>query len=146
MRKIILAASIGVVLLQTACATAPDRVEANYVSPIEYSNFSCEQIREELVRVSDHVRVVTGQQNKDHTRDAVAMTVGLVVFWPALFFMSGKGHQDELADLKGQYDALDRAAIGKSCSVVQEMHPGAPAPASNTLPTSPAQSAVASRF
>src|ERR1700676_1515396 len=105
MRKLILTASIGAVLLQTACATAPDRIQANYVSPIQYSNLSCDQIREELVRVSDHVRIVTGQQNKDHTRDTVAMTVGLVVFWPALFFMSGKGHQEELADLKGQYDA-----------------------------------------
>ena len=146
MRKITLAASIGAVLLQTACATAPDRVQANYISPIEYSNLSCDQIRSELVRVSDHVRIVSGEQNQDHTRDAVAMTVGLAVFWPALFFMSGKGHQEELADLKGEYDALDHAAVERNCSVVQELHPGSAAPASNTLPSAPPQTAIAARF
>jgi hypothetical protein len=146
MRKIVLTASLGAVLLQAACATAPDKVEASYVSPIQYSNLSCDQVKVELVRVADRVRVVAGEQNKDHTRDAVAMTVGLVVFWPALFFMSGRGHQDELADLKGQYDALDRAASQGDCSVVQEMHPGTAAPASNTYRTSQQQSVITTRF
>jgi hypothetical protein len=146
MRKLILAVSCGAVLLQTACATAPDRVQASYVSPFQYSNLSCDQVREELMRVSDRVRVVTGQQNQDHTRDAVAMTVGLVVFWPALFFMSGKAHQEELASLKGQYDALDHAAIEKSCSVVQEMHPGSPAPTASAVPQAGPQGGIATRF
>jgi hypothetical protein len=74
--------------------------------------------------VSDHVRIVSGQQARDHTRDAVAMTVGIVVFWPALFFMSGKGHQEELAELKGRYDAIDHAAIQKNCPVADEIRQG----------------------
>jgi hypothetical protein len=122
MRKFISTALAGAVLCQAACASAPDRVEASYVSPVEYSNLSCDQIRQELVDVSDHVRLVTGQQAHDHTRDAVAMTVGLVIFWPALFFMTGRGHQAELADLKGRYDALDHAAIQKNCPVAAEIH------------------------
>jgi hypothetical protein len=146
MRKIMLAACIGATLFQAACATAPDRVQASYVSPMEYSNHSCDQIREELVRVSDRVRMVAGQQSQDHTRDAVAMTVGLVIFWPALFFMSGKGHQEELADLKGRYDALDRAALDNNCSVSQEMHPGAAAPASNTQPAPYLRGGETTRF
>jgi hypothetical protein len=121
-RKLIAIALLGSML--TACATTPDAVQANYVSPIEYANLSCDQIREELIDVSDHVRMVSGQQAKDHTRDAVAMTVGLVVFWPALFFMSGKGHQDELAELKGRYDALDHAAIQRNCAVADEIKQG----------------------
>ncbi len=123
MRKYISGAAIVAVLAasMTACATAPSSVQAAYVSPIEYSDLSCDQIRRELVSVSDHVRMVTGEQAKDHTRDAVAMTVGIVVFWPALFFMSGKSHQGELAELKGEYDALDQAAIRKNCPVAQEL-------------------------
>ena len=58
------------------------------------------------------------------TTDAVALTVGLVVFWPALFLMIGGDKRAELSDLKGQYDALDRAATEKNCAVAGELHSG----------------------
>jgi hypothetical protein len=124
MRKLISAALVGAVLATTlsACATAPDAVSPSYVSPVEYSSLSCDQIRQELVGVSDRVRTLSGQQAKDHTRDAVVMTVGIVVFWPALFLLSGHGHQEELASLKGQYEALDHAAIQRNCSVAAEIN------------------------
>ena len=107
--------------LLSACASAPDHIAPSYVSPLEYSNLDCDQLRAELIRVSDHVREVAGVQAKDHTRDQIAMGVGLVVFWPALFFLSGGGHKDELARLKGEYDALDQAAIEKKCAVADEI-------------------------
>jgi len=119
MKKTLAVAALAATL--SACATTPGGVEASYVSPVEYSNLSCDQIRQELLEVSDHVRQVSGEQQRDHTRDAVAMTVGIVVFWPALFFLSGKGHQSELAELKGKYDALDQAAIQKNCPVAGEI-------------------------
>ncbi|HZZ86883.1 MAG TPA: hypothetical protein VFE13_00985 [Caulobacteraceae bacterium] len=121
MRKLILSALLGATLLNAACATAPDKVQASYVSPVEYANLDCDQIRAELFKVSDRVRVVTGQQAAKHTRDTVALTVGLVVFWPALFFMIGGDKKEELAELKGEYDALDRAATAKNCPVAQEI-------------------------
>jgi hypothetical protein len=122
MRKFVSAALMGAMLCNAACATAPDKIQANYVSPVEYSNLDCDQIRAELFKVADQVRVVTGQQSRKHTRDAVALTVGLVVFWPALFFMIGGDKHEELAELKGEYDALDRAATAKNCAVAQELH------------------------
>jgi hypothetical protein len=122
MKKLISVVLVGATL--SACATAPSNVQPAYVSSIEYSNLNCDQIRAELMEVSDHVRTVTGQQAKDHTRDAVAMTVGIVIFWPALFFLSGRGHQEELAELKGRYDALDQAAIQKNCPVADEIREG----------------------
>jgi hypothetical protein len=125
MRKIITGALVGALLSTAACATAPENVEASYVSPVEFSNLSCDQIRAELMRVADRVRVVSGQQQRKRTTDAVALTVGLVVFWPALFLMVGGDKRAELADLKGQYDALDRAASERNCSVAGELHAGA---------------------
>ena len=122
MRTFIAVALVGATL--SACATAPDSVQASYVSPIEYSNLSCDQIRQELIEVSDHVQMVSGQQAKDHTRDAVVTGVAIVVFWPAAFLLSGKGHQEELASLKGRYEALDHAAIQKNCSVADEIRAG----------------------
>ncbi|HIF25512.1 MAG TPA: hypothetical protein EYQ41_05000 [Micavibrio sp.] len=47
--------------------------------------------------------------------------VCLVLFWPALFFMMGDDQEEELASLKGQYDALEQAAIQKDCDVADEI-------------------------
>ena len=53
--------------------------------------------------------------------DAVALGVGLVIFWPALFFMIGGDKSQELGRLKGEYDALEQAAILKKCDVATEL-------------------------
>src|SRR5579871_5718648 len=98
--------SVCVAAMLASCATAPDKVSATYVSPLEYSSYDCDQLRGELTRVAAHVREVSGVQRNAANRDAVAMGVGLVVFWPALFFLMGGNKKDELARLKGEYDAL----------------------------------------
>ena len=105
----------------SACASSPDKISPSYVSPLEYSNLDCDQVRSELLRVSDHVREVSGVQARAHTRDQVAMGVGLVVFWPALFFLMEGDKKEELGRLKGQYDALDDAAIRNKCPVAYEI-------------------------
>ena len=103
------------------CSTAPDKISAAYVSPLQYSPYDCEQIGMELQRVNRRVIEVSGAQQKDADKDAVAMGVGLVLFWPALFFLAGDDHSDELARLKGEYDALESAAIQKKCSIAEQL-------------------------
>lgn len=100
----------------TACATSPDKISASYVSPLQYQSYDCGQIRGELVRISQRVDEVTGQQRKQASNDALAMGVGLVLFWPALFFLAGgNDKKEELGRLKGEYDALQTAAVQKQC-------------------------------
>ncbi len=50
-----------------------------------------------MLRVSSKVREVSGVQQSDHTRDEVAMGVGLIVFWPALFFLASGDQKAELS-------------------------------------------------
>jgi hypothetical protein len=46
----------------------------------------------------------------------------LILFWPALFFLaSGDDKKAELAHLKGEYEALEHAAIQKNCAVADEL-------------------------
>ncbi|MFZ4165689.1 hypothetical protein [Brevundimonas sp. NPDC058933] len=100
-----------------ACATAPDKISASYVSPLQYQAYDCGQIRTELVRISQRVDEVTGQQRKQANNDAIAMGVGLVLFWPALFFLAGgNDKKEELGRLKGEYDALQQTAVTKRCN------------------------------
>ena len=99
----------------TACATEPDKISASYVSPLQYQGYTCNQIDQELTRVTNKVSEVTGQQKKEAEKDAAAMAVGLIIFWPALFFLIGEDKKEELARLKGEYQALQDIAKHKEC-------------------------------
>lgn len=114
--------AVSTALSLAACATAPDKIGATYVSSIQYSGYDCDQIRMEMVHLSSKVAEVSGAQKHQATNDAVAMGVGLVLFWPALFFLAGgNDRKAELGNLKGQYDALTEAAIQKKCPVADEL-------------------------
>lgn len=103
------------------CAKSADKVAASYVSPLTYNQYDCSQINMEAQRVSSRAQELTGAQNNKATGDAVATTVSLIVFWPALFFIGGDDHTTaELARLKGEMEAIERASIEKKCGIVFE--------------------------
>lgn len=117
-----LAITLATTLCLAACATSPDKIQATYVSPIQYGGYDCDQLRMELERVSNRVREVAGAQKKQANNDKLAMGVGLVIFWPALFFLAGgSDRKEELAGLKGNYDALTQAAIQRKCSYASDL-------------------------
>ena len=103
--------------LVAGCSRSPDEISAVYVAPLEYRSYDCDQIEREMQRVSRQAREVTGHQRDEAEGDAVAMGVGLFVFWPALFFLAGEDKEDELAQLKGEMEALEAAAIEKDCEM-----------------------------
>ena len=68
-------------------------------------------------RAGRRVHEVAAIQDSEASGDAVAMGVGLVLFWPALFFLADGGDRaGELARLKGESEALEQAAVGKNCT------------------------------
>ncbi len=153
MKNVAIAAIICGIL--AGCADAPNKIQPNYVSPMQYSNLDCEQVRSEMMRVSSQVRVLVGQQQKKHKNDQVAMGVGLIVAWPALFFLIGGDKKEQLAEMKGEYEALETVGTQKKCAVIEEakvgaaaqtaaapMSPGAPTAA--PAPTPPASGAPGS--
>jgi hypothetical protein len=117
MKKMILV-GLGLAVTLGACAQSPDRISASYVSPTMYSNFTCQQLAEEAQRVSNEVGIATGAQKDKATRDAVAVGVATVIFWPALFFVGGdQGNAANLSNLKGQMQAIEQANIQKRCGI-----------------------------
>ncbi len=117
--------TISALLLSTfvlaGCASHSDNISAQYVSPLQYQDYSCKQVRMEMQRVSRQVNEIAGTQDKQADKDAVAMGVGLVLFWPALFFLIGDDKKEELGRLKGEYEALEETAIQKECDVAAEI-------------------------
>jgi hypothetical protein len=85
---------------------------------MQYENYNCRQLAEEAQRVSHHAAAAAGAQDSQASKDAVATTVGAIVFWPALFLIGGdKQNAAELARLKGEMDAIEQASIRKRCGI-----------------------------
>ena len=99
-----------------ACAKGPDSIDAKYVSPQQYQNWSCDQLAEEKIRLVKEVDRVGGLQRENANADVAMMTVGLIIFWPALIGLAAThDRKDELGRLKGEYDAVDSSLKGKAC-------------------------------
>lgn len=92
------------------CATKSDNISAAYVSPIKYQNYNCDQINQEMIRIGHRVAEISSKQDAAAASDALAM----VFFWPAALMT--EDHKAELSELKGEYDALESAAIQNQCT------------------------------
>jgi hypothetical protein len=100
------------------CATSSDKITASYVSPMQYETWNCRQLAEEAQRISSRAAAAAGAQDSQVTKDAVATTVGVIVFWPALFLIGGdKQNAAELARLKGEMEAIEQTSIRKNCGI-----------------------------
>lgn len=117
MKKIV-AAALCAALTASACASSPDNVRAQYVSPLQYQSLTCEQIEAELRGISSRVAELTGQQRRRASQDAWAVG-GALIFWPALFFLMRGDKAEELGRMKGEYDALVAAGQAKQCAATR---------------------------
>ena len=101
------------VSLATGCATASKNISSSYVSPMQYNNYTCEQLSQEA-RVSE----VGGAVDSKAHADKWITGAGIVLFWPALFFVgNNKDKEAEFSRLKGEYEAVQKAAVQKQCFV-----------------------------
>jgi hypothetical protein len=111
---LVVAIAVGV----GACAKTSDKIAASYVSPYQYDSYTCPQVADEARRVSARAAQVAGVQDEKATKDTVATTVGVIVFWPALFFIGGNDQQTaELARLRGELEALEQVSNRKRCGL-----------------------------
>lgn len=125
MKKIIkIATAISFAVSVTACASKPKDIEASYVSPLTYEPYTCEQLAAEAQRISARAAEASGVQQKKAQGDAVAVGVALVLFWPAVFFVKGKGaNEAEVARLKGEMEAIEKVSIQKNCGFQFQTEP-----------------------
>ena len=76
-----------------ACAKSSDQIAAAYISPLQYESYNCTQISQEVQRLSARASRAAGAQDQQASKDAVAMGVGLDIFWPTLLMVGGDGPQ-----------------------------------------------------
>lgn len=112
-------ASVCIIGALAACAEKPEAVGGNYVSTALYENLSCQQLAGEARNVSNRAHDAAQIQRRHHTRDEVATAAGLVIFWPALFFVRGNDATTaEVAEMRGTMTAIEQASTAKQCGIV----------------------------
>lgn len=111
--------TIGIIAVAAiSCASKADKIAASYVSPTLYNHLSCSQLAEEAKAVSSRAVAASGVQDQKAGQDAAITTVGIVLFWPALFFNNGDGASAaEVARLKGEMQAIEDASRRKGCGI-----------------------------
>ncbi len=107
------------IIFTAACASQPEDIPTQYVSEAAYQNHTCDQIAREAQRISTRTGELHDYVNMLADVDAVQLGVGLVLFWPTLLFIeAGDGPKAaEYARIKGQAEAIERAAIAKECDL-----------------------------
>lgn len=113
MRKCLLIGLAPLGLL-SACATAPENIAPAYVSNMQYQNWTCEQMVEELSRLGSALVSASSQQNKARSNDAV----GVFFLGLPVASMSGGNVAPEIARLKGEQAAIQQAQSLKNCNAV----------------------------
>lgn len=120
-RKGVLATAMSLVLVVGGCASSADSIEARYVSKNRYSDLNCSQIAQEMEQVDNRLTNLSSRQNDNAGADAALMTVGMIIFWPALFGLAATNdYEGEISQLKGEREALIKASIHKDCQTAPE--------------------------
>ena len=128
---------IGALALLCGCASSSDTVTGSYSSPLQYQSYTCQQLGEEAQRISAHVAQASGTQDQKRTNDALATTAAIIIFWPAAFLVGGNDQNTaELARLKGEFEAIEKASIQKNCGLQFQKAPPPPKAAANEAQTS----------
>jgi len=125
MREAITTACIAATL--AACASSSETVTGSYVSPLQYQNYSCQQIGEEAQRISARVAQLSGVQDQKRSNDAIATTAAVIIFWPAAFLVGGDDQTTaELARMKGEFETIEKVSIQKNCGIQFQKAPSPP--------------------
>lgn len=110
---------ISVLFFLTACASNPDKIDAAYVSPLKYKDYDCDQVAMEMDYVGERTTKLYHRLKKERNNDNAQMGIGLVLFWPALFFLEGGDGPEaaEYAQLQGEFEALRENSVQKKCAI-----------------------------
>lgn len=112
-------AATATIISMFGCASNPNKIDAAYVSPLKYQKYDCDQISMEMDYVGQRTTALHTRLQKERTADNWQMGVGLVLFWPSLFFLEGGDGPEaaEYAQLKGEFEALRQTSVSKRCGI-----------------------------
>lgn len=104
------------------CATRSADVVPAADDPAQFASWDCERLFDESDRVQLRAADVAYAVDSRVGNNMIALSLGATVFWPALLAMRPDGIEaQELAALKGRYEALHAAARQRDCGPPPEL-------------------------
>ncbi len=94
----------------SGCANRPDSIHAEYISYERFAGLSCQELETRLADVRSRLEVASQQQNNAANADAVGVFLVLV----PVSKLTGD-HEAEVAQLKGDVEAIETAQIKGKC-------------------------------
>lgn len=94
-----------------ACAKTPESIGPAYMSEIPYKPLTCQQLGEEDARVQNALVTASQQQSNARSGDIL----GVILIGVPVSSMSGDNIAPQIANLKGQREAIQRTMLEKGC-------------------------------
>ena len=117
-KVICLIVSICFVSLSFSCAKHARDIIPKYTSESTYKDYSCQTLNNEITTLGIQEYDLTIEQDQTATSNVVFLCIGLFLFWPALVGMLiGDNHEVELANTRGQLDAMKGQALYQNCNI-----------------------------
>jgi len=109
------AAVLGAAVL-AGCATRSGNVAPRASDPAAYAGWDCTRLHDEIDTVQQRAADVAYAVDTRVGNNMIALGLGVTVFWPALLAMRPDGMEaEQLAELKGRYEALRTVVARQSC-------------------------------
>lgn len=98
------------------CATRSGDVPPRATDPAAYAGWDCARLHDEIDSVQQRAADVAYAVDSRVGNNMIALGLGVTVFWPALLAMRTDGLEaEQLAELKGRYEALRTVVARRSC-------------------------------
>ena len=116
MKKLTMFLMTGILVASCTNAKKASEVSAVYIPAATYAGHSCEELAAAADQVKSTVPAIEAAVNATQKTDKNKEIAAWVLFWPAAMMMQGNAaEQAQLANAKGQIDAIATAAMGKDC-------------------------------
>ena len=113
MKPLPLITLVAMIALAPSCATSPDKISPQYVSDIQYMELDCAQMAAEQGRLVSALAEASRAQSTARSNDAW----GVLLIGVPTASLSGSNQAGYVARLKGEIEALQRAAVKKRCGL-----------------------------
>ncbi len=116
-RAAIAALGLGLSLAWAGCATRAVDVAPAPANAADFATWDCGRIADEQDAVQHRAADLAYAVDERVGHNILALGVGLAVFWPAILAMRPEGPEaQDLARLKGRFEALQTASRLKACA------------------------------
>jgi len=122
MKKFSVAALTAAALTVSGCASSSHTIQAEKVDAGKYTGLNCQQLEFEMQRAADRLLVASRAQDAEASKDALVTGVAILFFVPLAVAAAGdNGEEAELAQRKGEFEAIEHVAKTSDCGLEQKV-------------------------